>query len=311
MKKSPTILLALLALAATPAAATARSEPAGDPAPATPWQTVAATGPVQARTADEVAWQEVARGDELWPRTLVQTGRKGRATLTRRANLVILDPQSRLELPGEGLAGLETSVVQTEGSVLYKVDSRSEPHFEVVTPFLVAGVKGTSFLVTVNERYASVTVEHGLVEITNPATGEVLELGPGETIIRQREDLEMELVRDERRSRQARHEARRLERMQAALDRGKERVEDEAALPADAKLSVKDATGDPVEGSDAVDVRSADSTGALSVEDLTNEMIQELIREGVRDGAIVPPPAKSGGSGPGGDPDDDVLEQPN
>ena len=119
----------------------------------TPWTAVSASGPVQARpaaTVTEALWRDVARGDELPPQTLVETGRKGRATLTRSASLLILDPESRVELPGDGYDGMETSIVQTQGSVLYKVDRRSNPHFEVVTPYLVAGVKGTSFLVTVN-----------------------------------------------------------------------------------------------------------------------------------------------------------------
>ena len=285
MQRQPKILLAMLALAAAPALATPQSEPAAQPASVAPWETVAASGPVQARPAEETLWSDVARGDSLRPNTLVQTGRKGRATLTRRSSLVILDPQSRVELPGEGRSGFETSVVQTEGRVLYKVDGRSEPHFEVVTPFLVAGVKGTSFLVTVNERYASVTVEHGLVEITNPATGEVLELGPGQTIVREQKDVELELAQDDRRSRE---ESKRMQRMVEGLER--DRLEASAAVDsvADVGLTLGDVTGDLV---------TVEETGALDVErtvevpvlDTADELLQELIREGFKNGTIVEP----------------------
>ncbi len=208
------VLVAALIGAAPVAARPAVGAAAIELAVAT-WETVAASGQVEARsaTAEQADWRQVRRGDALRPQTLVQTGDKGRATLTRNANLLMLDPSSRVELPGQGFSGMETSVIQTEGSVLYNVDSRINPHFEVVTPYLVAGVKGTSFLVTVNEDSASVTVEHGLVEVRNPASGEIHEVGAGESIIRHRDQLEMDVQDDTRHSRQARKESKRLKRM--------------------------------------------------------------------------------------------------
>jgi hypothetical protein len=274
------------------------------------WKAVAASGPVQARVdgAGESAWRAVARGDELVPRTQVETGRRGRATLVRRASLLILDPESRVELPGDGYSEMESSVVQTQGSVLYQVDGRAHPHFEVVTPFLAACVKGTSFLVTVNSRYASVTVEHGAVEITNPATGSSVLLGPGDSVVRHREEAEMELVRDRRGSREARREARRLERM----DRRETDPDGKAALaredPSDPEPAGKPVlTAEDVAGAAGIgDPREFDGvkggekdSGRVEVEEISRELLEELIREEIQDGAIKAPadnPAEIGGN---------------
>ena len=236
------VLLAVILMVAPAMAKPAADSSLPEPREA-PWQTVAASGPVEARVAvsEAAVWTEVSRGDRLMPTTLVQTGKKGRATLTRNASVLMLDPHSRVELPGEGFSEMETSVIQTEGSVLYKVDSRANPHFEVVTPYLVAGVKGTSFLVTVNDRYASVTVRHGLVEITNTGTGEKVELGPGQSVVRERDEIEMDFVRDRRRSREARRESKQLDRM----DRRAAETDHKAELATADRFDVAQRRSDP------------------------------------------------------------------
>jgi hypothetical protein len=300
------LVVFLAALAAVAAAAPALAKPAADTFAAmpavTPWKAVAASGPVQARlatAATEALWIPVARGDELMPRTTVETGRKGRVTLTRSASLLIVDPDSRVELPDDGYGEMETSIVQTQGSVLYKVDSRSNPHFEVITPYLVAGVKGTSFLVTVNDRYAAVSVQHGRVEITNPGTGETLLLGPGESVLRQRDEIEMDLVRDRQRSGDARKESKRLARMErnaerdrrarAKLSRDRAR---EAELETKPSLTTNDdGTASWVANTDDTDLLNSTEEDALQIEidDITKELIEDMIREGINDGVIIDP----------------------
>ena len=153
-----------------------------DPAQATAWwKAVAASGPVETRPgAIEESWAPVRRGDRLEPLNLVRTGQRGRATLTRSGDILMVDPGSQVELPP--LTGDESSVVQSSGSVIYEVDRREGRDFKVVTPYLVAGVKGTIFMVTVTDSYASVTVEEGLVEVTSLASGESLDVGAGESV---------------------------------------------------------------------------------------------------------------------------------
>jgi hypothetical protein len=303
MTRFAVVLSALAALGAAPAPAKPAADSFAAMPAVTPWTAVAASGPVQARPAamvTEALWRDVARGDELLPQTLVETGRKGRVTLTRSASLLILDPESRVELPGDGYDRLETSIVQTQGSVLYKVDRRSNPHFEVVTPYLVAGVKGTSFLVTVNQRYASVTVQHGRVEITNPATGEHLMLGPGESILRERDQAEMDLVRDRRRSREARKETKRLEQMDRRASERDRRAEAKLAPDAteEAGTDTKPTwmSDDREDSSWATQSDGVDGFGDPNQEGLrgeidaiTDELIEEMIREEIKHGVIRDP----------------------
>lgn len=166
------------------------------PGPEAPWSTVAASGPVEARPAIVSAgWQPVRRGDELEPRSVVRTGRRGRATLVRHADILIVDPDSQVELPTAALDEQDSSVRQTSGSVIYEVDGGTDRDFRVFTPYLVAGVKGTVFMVTVEEGYASVTVDEGIVEVTSRSTGESLDVRAGESVwLDAREGAEMEHV---------------------------------------------------------------------------------------------------------------------
>jgi len=292
-------VLALLVGSLTVAANSAPATPSDLPSVST-WMTVAASGPVQARTAidSDAVWRDVTRGDELLSETQVKTGKKGRATLTRSSSLLVVAPYSDVELPADGYGEMETSVIQTSGSVLYEVDGRTNPHFEVVTPYLVAGVKGTSFLVTVNERYTSVTVRKGLVEISNPDTGETFDLRPGESVIRHRDDAEMELVYDRRRSRDARREAKKLDRM----DRDREAFDSVADL----FDTAKDAD---TYGSDSLTTDrngSLDDPDNVKTEEIDKELLEEMIGEGIHDGSLKEPGDVNLGDGsnpvPGKDP---------
>ncbi len=157
----------------------------------TAWKAVSSSGKVQARGPAENDWQKVSRGAHLEPGTLIRTGRTGRTTLTRNSSIVIVDPDSEIELDAAGNPTLETTIRQNRGRVLYEVDRRQTPHFEVVTPFLVAGVKGTTFDVDVNDRSASVGVERGRVDVTNNF-GERMALGAGDSVFQDREDDRME-----------------------------------------------------------------------------------------------------------------------
>jgi len=148
------------------------------------WKAVAASGVVEALLAVDTSepWVRVRRGDELDALTEVRTGRRGRATLTRSSDLLIVDPESVVRLPEPGIDS-PSSVVQTEGSVLYEIEGSEGREFKVMTPYLVAGVKGTVFMVTVRNDTASVTVEDGVVEVLSLASGEVTDLHAGDTVL--------------------------------------------------------------------------------------------------------------------------------
>jgi hypothetical protein len=170
------------------------------------WKTLAASGTVEARTTvdDEAPWGRIVRGDELEPRTLVRTGRRGRATLAQYASVLMVDPRSELELPSSISVDEPVSVIQDSGSVVYEVDGEKTDDFQVRTPYLIAGVKGTTFLVSVNDRSASVTVEHGTVEVTSLLTGKRVDVHAGETVLVKADDeSEMRAVTYDRQRRVA------------------------------------------------------------------------------------------------------------
>ncbi len=173
------------------------------------WKAVSSSGKVQARGPADSDWQKVSRGARLEPGTLVRTGRTGRTTLTRDSSIVIVDPESEIELDAAGNATLETTIRQNRGRVLYEVDRRQTPHFEVVTPYLVAGVKGTTFDVDVSKRSASVGVERGSVEVTNNF-GERMALEAGDSAFQNREEERME--RADLRAVERRRHAEKLDR---------------------------------------------------------------------------------------------------
>jgi len=203
----PILLLAVtgsVGASATLAFAPVDVQPAAAlPAPPTnTWKAVSASGLVEAWPASRPteAWVHVERGDELVARTAVRTGRRGRTTLIHGASIVLVDPNSHISLPASAALADTDKVVQEYGSVLYDVDGASNPDFHVVTPHLVAGVKGTVFLVSVTETRATVSVREGVVEVTAQGSGRMQEVHAGETILVDAEhDEAMALVaRDER-----------------------------------------------------------------------------------------------------------------
>jgi hypothetical protein len=234
-------LAVLIGPGATIASATigppvATVEPAPQPA-VVPWKAVAASGPVEAWPAGEPieSWDRVRRGDDLEPRSAVRTGRRGHATLIQNASILMLDPESRVSLPLQGVATENNSVVQEYGAVVYEIDGRTHSGFRVVTPHLVAGVKGTVFVVTVTETHAAVTVREGMVEVTSQRTGELREVRAGETMLVDSEETDdMELVsrharRAETKGRTNREVVRLARAGDRAIDRAMNRLGDDLA----------------------------------------------------------------------------------
>ncbi len=198
----PAVLLGVIAVSATaPGAGT-------HPTPYGPWVVLAASGSVEAQSLDTAAdlWRRVRPGERLEPRTAIRTGPRGQATLARGSTVVILDPGSLLELPHEAFASARTELDQRRGGVTYDVDGRGTRGFRVHTPFLVAGVKGTLFRVTVTEAFAAVTVEKGVVEVASRGREEPVEVRTGQSV-RVRADEGADVKTDDLRAREQRREA--------------------------------------------------------------------------------------------------------
>lgn len=128
----------------------------------------------------------LTRDQELPSDAWIETA-SGRAVLVRGQETVIVEPNSRVQLPGEAVNG-NTQVLQTLGSAIYKIGKQKEPHFQVDTPYLAAVVKGTAFKVKVDDDDASVTVTEGLVEVSTPDMQDVEFVRPGFTAIVSRDN---------------------------------------------------------------------------------------------------------------------------
>lgn len=262
----------------TPLPLGADSAPRSAPA----WTAVAASGLVEAQDQPaEDTWIRVKRGARLQERATLRTGRRGRATLARNADLLIVDPNSSIELPSLRVhPDDESTVIQNEGSVVYEVDGRTTRNFKVVTPYLVAGVKGTVFLVSVADGSASVTVDEGVVEVLSLGSGAVADIQAGQTVLvdaQQGHDLEI-VSAAERRSanaaprerdvqRIARAEGRRLNRV---MQRGEEELRIAVELGDLEPLDVfADAVLDPATTGlldDGKEAEDRDTAGAIKIE---------------------------------------------
>ncbi len=128
----------------------------------------------------------LTREQELPADAWIETA-SGRAILVRGEESVVVEPNSRVQLPGDPING-NTQVLQNLGSAIYKIGKQEKPHFQVDTPYMAAVVKGTAFTVTVGAGEATVAVTEGLVEVSTPGQEDVEFVRPGFTAAVSREN---------------------------------------------------------------------------------------------------------------------------
>ena len=135
----------------------------------------------------------LTRDQELPADAWIET-KAGRAVLVRGQESMVIEPNSRVMLPGSPVNG-NTQVLQSMGSAIYKIGKQKQPHFQVDTPYMAAVVKGTAFTVSVSDDEAAVTVTEGLVEVSTPDMGDVEFVRPGFTALVSRDNMK-EIVID-------------------------------------------------------------------------------------------------------------------
>jgi hypothetical protein len=135
--------------------------------PETEWTVLSASGGVEFTRgqAADLSWETLLRGDRLPAAAVVRTDADGRATLSLGRSLILVDPDSTLEVPGRASSLRPLRVHQKGGSATYDIHKSRGQRFQVITPYLVAGVKGTVFRVQVGETSSSVLVTEGVVEV--------------------------------------------------------------------------------------------------------------------------------------------------
>jgi hypothetical protein len=160
-----------------------------------------AAGSLLARQAlaDDAAWHVAKSSGEVWissadvpqpvsltsdvdvrPGQTVRTGESGMLLLVRGEESMLVSPNAVVEIPKETRDGMTTTIMQRAGSVLVKAEKRKVNHFEVVTPYLAAVVKGTQFRVSAEANGSSVEVLEGQVDVTGFRSGEAILLLPGQ-----------------------------------------------------------------------------------------------------------------------------------
>jgi FecR protein len=110
----------------------------------------------------------------------LMTGQDGRALLVRGTQTMLIGPDAVVTVPDHDTNGI-TTIIQRAGEITFDVDREAIPHFAVETPYLAAVVKGTHFTVHINDDGADVSVERGLVGVTDLATGEIVDTPSGQS----------------------------------------------------------------------------------------------------------------------------------
>ena len=143
------------------------------------WRVSKSSGDVSVTTsgAQQAALTD---GAVLKPDDSIRTGQTGRVLLTRGEDSILVSPNSFIRIPTGQTDGMSTTINQQAGSILLDVEKRNVKHFEVVTPYLAAVVKGTRFRVTVNKNDADVDVLRGQVEVTDFKSGQIATVLPGQ-----------------------------------------------------------------------------------------------------------------------------------
>jgi hypothetical protein len=147
-------------------------------ASAEPWQIAQSTGPVWFG-ADQAQLVSLGANTDIPGGQTVVTGEGGRLMLVRGEQTMLIGANAVVTVPVEDQAGI-TTILQRAGEVTFDVDRQKVQHFAVETPYLAAVVKGTSFKVSVDGFAAAVSVDRGLVEVSDLVTGEKVDTAPGQ-----------------------------------------------------------------------------------------------------------------------------------
>src|SRR5215218_3818607 len=142
------------------------------------WQVVRVSGAATAARSGE-APSRLVSGTTVPDAVTIETGSNGRVMLTRGTSRIMVAPRSSMTLD-EGLFGTTTTVLQRVGQIDFQVEKRDVRYFAVETPSVIAAVKGTRFSVHVSGGRTNVGVNHGLVGVTDLATGQSADVAPGQ-----------------------------------------------------------------------------------------------------------------------------------
>jgi hypothetical protein len=164
------IAVGLLALVAPKAAAQ-------DP---TRWVVAASQGDATQQAADGAALP-VAAGAVLAEGVSVRTGADGQLVVAHGNDRMTVSANSAFTIPRDADPATGPSILQTLGTLLFKVEHTPGRRFEVDTPYLAAVVKGTVFTVSIESGAQIVHVAQGAVEVSAALSHDAVLVRPGQT----------------------------------------------------------------------------------------------------------------------------------
>jgi hypothetical protein len=134
-----------------------------------------ATGQVEVRNNQASTWKSASPGTSLHLGDVIRTGAQSKAVVRFESGIIRMYENTILELPSQSQqlkvsddSGQLRKVFLSKGRSLFEIfKNRLNGGFEVTSPSLIAGVKGTTFRVTEEEGIKGVTVFEGIVSVTN------------------------------------------------------------------------------------------------------------------------------------------------
>ncbi len=145
------------------------------------WAVTEVSGEVLYQKKESISWQPLPKGIVLWPDTRLKTGETGHARLIGGRDEIIVSANTRMELPVTAPDSTVTRILQSLGTIFFKIVKRSNSDFKVETPYLIAVVKGTGFGVSVSDTGTTVSVTDGTVAVTATDSGESVDVSAGQT----------------------------------------------------------------------------------------------------------------------------------
>ena len=161
---------------------------------------LAATGPAPEEATARQTWLIVNVSGEVWTRdteagertplkegatlaegSWIETGENGFALMVFGKSRASVQANSLMQVVALSDGGHSTFLRQTRGVVEFDVEKRRSEHFMVETPYLIAGVKGTRFSVSVSGKAATVSVSSGVVSVASPAGGAAASVSAGQS----------------------------------------------------------------------------------------------------------------------------------
>ena len=129
--------------------------------------------------------QRLEPGDVLPPNQALITEAGAQATLVQGEDVMVVYGNSRVEVPQEPEGSSVTRIFHRLGEVLFDVTPRASRSFQVESPLLIAGIKGTrcnAFSVIVNDQGSRLSVIEGHVEVSSRDSQEATSVTTGLTV---------------------------------------------------------------------------------------------------------------------------------